>query len=102
MIQQFVVSNLSFAHLCLDQINFIDIQMHDKGMGGEISIVRHDTKLQSINFFGKNKQKATHFFAYGLFCFVEFFCLKVIFKYCWVEGVVTLMPIGYNLKSSLK
>jgi len=27
MVQQFVLCNLSFAHLCLEQINFIDIQI---------------------------------------------------------------------------
>jgi hypothetical protein len=26
MIQQFILCNLSFAHLCDDQINYIDIQ----------------------------------------------------------------------------
>jgi hypothetical protein len=37
--------NLSFTILCLDQINFIDIKMLDRGIGKEILVVAHDTKL---------------------------------------------------------
>jgi hypothetical protein len=45
IIQQFVHCNLSFVDLCLDQINFIDIKMVDRGIGREILVVAHDTKL---------------------------------------------------------
>jgi hypothetical protein len=45
IIQQFVLCNLSFADLCLDQINFKNIKMVDRGIGREILVVAHDTKL---------------------------------------------------------
>jgi len=45
IIQQFVLCNLSFFDLCLDQINFIDSKMLDRGIGREILVVAHDTKL---------------------------------------------------------
>jgi hypothetical protein len=45
IIQQFVLCNLSFTDLCLDQINFINIKMLDRGIVREILVVMHDTKL---------------------------------------------------------
>jgi hypothetical protein len=62
IIQQFVLCNLSFTDLCLDQINFIDNKMLDRGIGREILVVAHDTKLCSINFFGKKSRKHDTFF----------------------------------------
>jgi len=45
IIQQFFLCDLSFTNLCLNQINFINIKMLDRGIRREISMVAHDTKL---------------------------------------------------------
>jgi hypothetical protein len=45
IIQQFVFCNFSFVDLCLDQIDFINIKMVDRGIGREILVVAHDTQL---------------------------------------------------------
>jgi hypothetical protein len=59
MVQQFVLCNLSFAHLCLEQINFIDVQIAWYGKGIEISIIGPWYKIMINQRFGKNPPKGT-------------------------------------------
>jgi len=59
MVQQFVLYNLSFAHLCLEQINFIDIQIAWYGKGIDISIIGPWYKIMINQRFGKNPPKGT-------------------------------------------
>jgi hypothetical protein len=70
-------------------------KLHDRGMGREISIVRHATKLWSINFLHMNYFVTNSFFG-------KFFCLRVVFKKNWMKVLlhicllVTILQVPWN------